>query len=203
MNMAPQLKQKLYRRKLLLKLFATNFLTYITIFIAGLVSDLITSAALPPLNRPSKSTIIFTVYFYLFILYSLTILFRIVQAFFLKIKSRGYILNETVEQLHCESCNRFLADRLVEGTCPGCKYEDARGDQCDGCGHLVNAVELINPRCKMCNSKPVVKNSVQFFLDLPKVGLHKTKLLLRVSPINKYYKKNLSDVTDRGEIERI
>lgn len=201
--MAPQLKQKLYRRKLLLKLFATNFLTYITIFIAGLVSDLITSAALPPLNRPSKSTIIFTFYFYLFILYSLTILFRIVQAFFLKIKSRGYILNETVEQLHCESCNRFLADRLVEGTCPGCKYEDARGDQCDGCGHLVNAVELINPRCKMCNSKPVVKNSVQFFLDLPKVGLHKTKLLLRVSPINKYYKKNLSDVTDRGEIERI
>ncbi|XP_067213985.1 methionine--tRNA ligase, cytoplasmic [Linepithema humile] len=94
---------------------------------------------------------------------------EIVQAFFLKIKSRGYILNETVEQLHCESCDRFLADRFVEGTCPGCKYEDARGDQCDGCGHLVNAVELINPRCKMCNSKPVVKNSVQFFLDLPKI----------------------------------
>lgn len=98
-----------------------------------------------------------------------TISFRIVQAFFLRIKSQGYVLHETVEQLHCESCDRFLADRFVEGTCPGCKYEDARGDQCDGCGHLVNAVELIDPRCKICNSRPVMKNSIQFFLDLPKV----------------------------------
>ncbi|KAM0727801.1 Methionine--tRNA ligase, cytoplasmic [Formica fusca] len=94
---------------------------------------------------------------------------EIVQAFFLKIKSQGYILTEIVEQLHCESCNRFLADRFVEGTCPRCKYEDARGDQCDGCGHLVNAVELINSRCKMCNTRPIVKNSTQFFLDLPKI----------------------------------
>ncbi|XP_029666465.1 methionine--tRNA ligase, cytoplasmic [Formica exsecta] len=94
---------------------------------------------------------------------------EIVQAFFLKIKSQGYILTEIVEQLHCESCNRFLADRFVEGTCPRCKYEDARGDQCDGCGHLVNAVELINSRCKMCNTRPIVKTSTQFFLDLPKI----------------------------------
>ncbi|XP_020291660.1 methionine--tRNA ligase, cytoplasmic isoform X2 [Pseudomyrmex gracilis] len=94
---------------------------------------------------------------------------EIVQAFFLKIKSQGYVLSQTVEQLHCEFCDRFLADRFVEGTCPGCKYEDARGDQCDGCGHLVNAVELINPRCKICSNRPVIKNSVQFFLDLPKV----------------------------------
>lgn len=94
---------------------------------------------------------------------------EIVQDFFLKIKSQGYILTETVEQLHCESCDRFLADRFVEGICPRCKYEDARGDQCDGCGHLVNAVELINPRCKMCNTRPAIKNSTQFFLDLPKI----------------------------------
>ncbi|XP_011262093.1 methionine--tRNA ligase, cytoplasmic isoform X2 [Camponotus floridanus] len=94
---------------------------------------------------------------------------EIVQAFFLRIKSQGYVSSETVEQLHCESCDRFLADRFVEGTCPRCKYEDARGDQCDGCSHLVNAVELINPRCKMCNTRPVIKNSIQFFLDLPKI----------------------------------
>lgn len=79
-------------------------------------------------------------------------------------------MNETVDQLHCETCDRFLADRFVEGTCPDCKYEDARGDQCDGCGHLMNAVELINPRCKLCNTKPIIKKSIQFFLDLPKVS---------------------------------
>ncbi|XP_012281975.1 methionine--tRNA ligase, cytoplasmic [Orussus abietinus] len=94
---------------------------------------------------------------------------EIVQSFFLRIKSQGYIITESVDQLLCESCQRFLADRFVEGTCPGCKYEDARGDQCDGCGHLVNATELINPRCKVCNSSPIVKPSTQFFLDLPRL----------------------------------
>ncbi|XP_043277078.1 methionine--tRNA ligase, cytoplasmic [Venturia canescens] len=94
---------------------------------------------------------------------------EIVQAFFLRIQSEGYILTETIDQLLCEKCERFLADRFVEGTCPRCKYEDARGDQCDGCGHLVNATELIMPRCKVCNNKPVIKASTQFFLDLPRL----------------------------------
>ena len=88
---------------------------------------------------------------------------------FLRIKNTGYILINSVDQLLCQKCDRFLADRFVEGTCPRCKYEDARGDQCDGCGHLVNAIELINPRCKVCSAKPVIKASTQFFLDLPKV----------------------------------
>lgn len=62
-----------------------------------------------------------------------------------------------------------MADRFVEGICPGCKYEDARGDQCDGCGHLVNATELIKPRCKVCSTTPIIKASTQFFIDLPKL----------------------------------
>ncbi|XP_063982874.1 methionine--tRNA ligase, cytoplasmic [Diachasmimorpha longicaudata] len=94
---------------------------------------------------------------------------EIVQEAFLRIKSQGYIITESVDQLLCERCNRFLADRFVEGTCPRCKYQDARGDQCDGCGHLVNATELINPRCKVCLQTPVIKASNQFFLDLPKI----------------------------------
>lgn len=94
---------------------------------------------------------------------------EIVQKFFLRIKSQGYILSETVDQLLCESCDRFLADRFVEGTCPRCKYEDARGDQCDGCSHLINATDLISPRCKVCSNRPIIKKSEQFFLDLPKL----------------------------------
>lgn len=65
---------------------------------------------------------------------------------------------------------RYLADRFVEGTCPKCGYEDARGDQCDLCGQLINAVELIKPRCKVCGNTPVVRQSQQLFLDLPKVS---------------------------------
>jgi len=47
-----------------------------------------------------------------------------------------------------------LADRFIFGTCPeeDCKYEDARGDQCDSCGKLINAIDIKNPRCKVCNS---------------------------------------------------
>lgn len=174
--MVLQLRRKLCKRKQLLKLFAINSLIYIMIFIDGLVLDSIILGVLLHPNRQSKSNTDSTIFVFCFLLnlylfYCFLHSYRIVRTFFLRIKSEGYISNETVEQLHCESCDRFLADRFVEGTCPRCKYEDARGDQCDGCGHLVNAVELINPRCKMCNIRPVIKNSVQFFLDLPKVSL--------------------------------
>jgi methionyl-tRNA synthetase len=71
--------------------------------------------------------------------------------------------------LLCEKCDRYLADRFVEGVCPLCGYEDARGDQCDSCGKLINATELIKPRCKVCSNTPVIRQSEQFFLDLPKL----------------------------------
>lgn len=79
---------------------------------------------------------------------------------------------QPVDQLLCQKCDRYLADRFVEGGCPhpGCGYEDARGDQCDNCGKLINATELIKPRCKMCGNTPVQRTSKQFFLDLPKVS---------------------------------
>ncbi|EFA06771.1 methionine--tRNA ligase, cytoplasmic [Tribolium castaneum] len=93
------------------------------------------------------------------------------QDMFLQLNNNGFMFTEAVEQLHCEKCDRYLADRFVEGGCPhpGCNYEDARGDQCDGCGKLVNAVELKNPRCKICRSTPKLKTSNQFFIDLPKL----------------------------------
>lgn len=93
------------------------------------------------------------------------------QDLFLQLNNNGFMFTQSVEQLHCESCDRYLADRFVEGGCPniGCNYEDARGDQCDGCGKLVNAIELKNPRCKVCGKTPVLKTSSQFFIDLPKL----------------------------------
>lgn len=54
-----------------------------------------------------------------------------------------------MEQLFSEALGKFLADRFVTGTCPKCRYEDARGDQCDGCGNLLNPTELVNPKCKV------------------------------------------------------
>ncbi|KAF9963558.1 putative methionine--tRNA ligase, cytoplasmic protein rar1 [Modicella reniformis] len=90
----------------------------------------------------------------------------IAQDIFLKLHEKGLLVEEVMLQLYCSQCDRYLADRFVEGTCPRCSYEDARGDQCDQCGHLLNAVDLINPRCKLDNNCPVQKESKHFFLDL-------------------------------------
>lgn len=79
-----------------------------------------------------------------FIFLSLSIFypFRIAQDIFWRLHNHGFLVEDTVEQLRCENCLRFLADRFVEGTCPYCNYPEARGDQCDKCGRLINAVEL-------------------------------------------------------------
>ncbi|XP_071510373.1 methionine--tRNA ligase, cytoplasmic-like [Diadema antillarum] len=94
---------------------------------------------------------------------------KIAQDIFNRLHANDYLLEDTVEQLLCEKCNRYLADRFVEGTCPLCNYDDARGDQCDKCGKLINATDLKNPKCKVCRATPVVKSSKHLFLDLPKL----------------------------------
>lgn len=94
---------------------------------------------------------------------------EIAQDIFLKCKENGYLSEDSITQLFCEHCQRFLADRYVEGECPKCHYIDARGDQCDQCGGLLNAHELINPRCKLDNNTPILKESTHVFLDLPKL----------------------------------
>ncbi|XP_050968662.1 methionine--tRNA ligase, cytoplasmic isoform X2 [Labeo rohita] len=94
---------------------------------------------------------------------------EIAQDIFWRLHERDFLLEDTVEQLRCESCQRFLADRFVEGECPHCRYPEARGDQCDKCGRLINAVELRNPQCKVCKQTPVIRSSKHLFLNLPKL----------------------------------
>ncbi|TPX48854.1 methionine---tRNA ligase [Synchytrium endobioticum] len=94
---------------------------------------------------------------------------EIAQDIYVKLERNGYILENTMTQLYCEKHNSFLADRFVEGTCPNCGYDDARGDQCDSCQKLLNPIELKNPRCKLDGSKPVVKDSKHLFADLTKL----------------------------------
>ena len=92
---------------------------------------------------------------------------RVSQDMFLKLLENGYIFKDVMRQLYCEQEDRFLPDRYVEGTCPLCGFDNARGDQCDNCGRPLDATELIEPRCKFDGSTPVVKETEHFFLDLP------------------------------------
>lgn len=91
---------------------------------------------------------------------------EIAQDIFMKLYDNGYLEEQTTEQLYCPVHNAFLADRFVEGTCPKCGYEDARGDQCDKCGALLNPLELINPRCKLDNAKPIPKQLTHIYIKL-------------------------------------
>ena len=94
---------------------------------------------------------------------------RITKAIFKDLQKNGFVLKKTVEQSFCEKCKRFLADRFIEGTCPHCKFEDARGDQCDSCGKLLTPTELKKPRCKLCGSTPKRKKSTHLFINLEKL----------------------------------
>ncbi len=89
---------------------------------------------------------------------------------FRRLLSKGYVYKETMAQLWCEADNRFLPDRYVEGTCPHCGNPDARGDQCEACGKPLDALELIDPRCKLCGKRPQPRETEHFFLDLAKLS---------------------------------
>jgi len=91
---------------------------------------------------------------------------RIAQEFLRTLYAKGYLYPQTQRQHYSESEKRFLPDRYVEGTCPICGYENARGDQCDQCGNLLDAVDLIDPRSVGDGSRPVIRETRHLFLDL-------------------------------------
>jgi methionyl-tRNA synthetase len=93
-----------------------------------------------------------------------------VRNFLLKIYENGYIFTQETEQLYCPNCDRFLPDRFVEGTCPHCGYDSARGDQCDSCGTLLEPTNLLQPRCAICNSTPIKETRKHWYFDMPKLS---------------------------------
>lgn len=109
---------------------------------------------------------------------------EIAQDIFLKLNANDYLEEQSMKQLYCPVHNSYLADRYVEGECPKCHYDDARGDQCDKCGSLLDTFELINPRCKLDNATPVPKFSDHVFLNLDKLE----------GKINEWYK----DASEKG-----
>jgi methionyl-tRNA synthetase len=92
----------------------------------------------------------------------------IAQDIFTKLYNNGYMEERTTTQPYCEAHQSFLADRFVEGTCPKCQYDDARGDQCDKCGSLLDPFELIKPHCKIDGATPVPRETTHIFLLLDK-----------------------------------
>ena len=115
----------------------------------------------------------------------------VTQDVFKRLLEKGHLELKSTPQFYCESCKRFLPDRYVEGKCPHCGFERARGDQCDSCGKDLNASELEDAKCQICGSPPVLKETQHYFLKLS----HFTPELLRWVEGNKHWRTHVRTFT--------
>jgi methionyl-tRNA synthetase len=91
------------------------------------------------------------------------------QEIFRRLDERGYLLKREGQQLYCPTDRRYLADRYIEGTCPSCGFERARGDECPRCGSWIDPLEMPVARCKLCGATPERRDTVHWYLDLPRL----------------------------------
>jgi methionyl-tRNA synthetase len=119
---------------------------------------------------------------------------EIVQDIFKKLDAQGFITERAIEQLHCARCGRFLADRYVRGSCPHCGYAEARGDQCESCGKLLDPAELREPRCASCGSTPALRSTSHLYIDLPKIR-DRLEAWLKDAPIKGFWANNAVQMT--------
>jgi methionyl-tRNA synthetase len=122
----------------------------------------------------------------------------VTQQLFTRHLETGFIYRDTQQQLYDPQARRFLADRYVEGTCPFCGYPDARGDQCDNCGRLYDALELKNPRSKITGATNLeIRETEHFFLDMGKMN---QPLLDWIGVGKEHWRPNVLNFT-RGQLE--
>ena len=90
------------------------------------------------------------------------------QEFFTNLFGKGHIEPRVEKQLFCGKCNRFLPDRYVSGRCPNpqCNAPGAKGDQCEVCGRTLAPLELVDPVCELCGSRPEPRETKHWYLKL-------------------------------------
>ncbi|MBD3196816.1 MAG: methionine--tRNA ligase [Candidatus Lokiarchaeota archaeon] len=100
-----------------------------------------------------------------------------VQKFYLDIQKNGYINEKEIQSLYCSHDKFYLPDRFVEGICPHCGFEDARGDQCDQCQKLLTPLDLKEPRCAICDEIPEIRKTKHWYMNFPKLQDELTALI--------------------------
>ena len=121
---------------------------------------------------------------------------ELVQEYFTQLKDFGFLKQQTMQQycaISSDGVTKFLPDRYVEGECPVCGSDDARGDQCDDCGSTYESIELINPRSKMDpNAKIEIRDTDHFFFQL---NLFQDELEKHSQTKQKIWKPNVRAMT--------
>jgi len=93
--------------------------------------------------------------------------YRVTRDLFRTLYEKGYIVEQETLGAFSASTGHTLPDRYIEGTCPICGFDGARGDQCDNCGNQLDPVDLIEPRSRIDGAPPVFEKTKHLFLDLP------------------------------------
>jgi methionyl-tRNA synthetase len=118
-----------------------------------------------------------------------------------RLKAAGDIDRRDIEQYWCPNDRRFLPDRFIRGTCPNCKSPDQYGDVCEKCGKAYSPTDLIDPRCALCGSTPILRKSTHLFFRLSKhtdflLGLIRNSEFLNpgiASQLQSFFEKGLAD----------
>ncbi|MHA1866658.1 MAG: methionine--tRNA ligase [Candidatus Heimdallarchaeaceae archaeon] len=127
-----------------------------------------------------------------------------VQGFYKKVHKNGYFKLKESKQFFCNHCNRFLPDRFVEGTCPHCHHQGARGDQCVNpeCGKILKPTELIDPYCATCKNPPILKKTEHWYFDLPKFENQLKDFIISTPHIPANAKPKMLDMIKEGLVAR-
>ena len=120
---------------------------------------------------------------------------EVTQDIFKSLESRGFIDEQEIEQLYCASCDRFLADRYVKGQCPACNSSNARGDQCEDCGKLLDPTELVSPECSVCSNTPKLLKTKHLYIKLPQLKDELNEWIKKAS-IDGFWAKNAIQMTN-------
>jgi len=120
---------------------------------------------------------------------------KIVQEIFLELLEKGLIYKKEIEQSYCENDQQFLPDRYVEGICPNCGAH-ARGDQCDHCSTVLEPLELLDRKCKICGHQPTTRLTEQFYFSLSSLQTELEKYT-QAAEKNKNWRENAISLTKR------
>jgi methionyl-tRNA synthetase len=119
---------------------------------------------------------------------------EVTQEIFLKLEKSGFICEKTIEQYYCPKCERFLADRYIRGNCPACGSAQARGDQCEACGKLLDPTDLKEPQCSACGSAPSLEKTNHLYIDLPGIK-DKLEAWIKTACVKGFWANNAVQMT--------
>ncbi len=120
---------------------------------------------------------------------------KVVQEIFLKLLENGLIYKKEMEQTYCEQDQQFLPDRYVEGICPNCGA-NARGDQCDHCSSVLEPLDLLERRCKICGNRPTTRKTEHFYFALSSLQ-SELERYTETAEQNEFWRANAISLTKR------